>query len=95
MKKVILNNQQEDTIKVEDLNDLHIIGVQWENDNRKDQIVRIDTDQYVVTTPGESNMSAGNKYIYRSIQSLCYDTQIKEVFTFNNKKEFINWLLEE
>lgn len=93
MKKVILNKQQQETIYLEDLNDSHIIGIEWKSGD-KAQVIKLDRHSYTTSEPGTNNSYLSRK-THNSIQSICENEDVKQALTFDNRKEFINWLIED
>lgn len=94
MKKVILNNQQEETISVQDLNDSHIIGVETQSERIKCQVVKFTDEGYTTIAIGDDN-NYGSKRTYKTIRELLKSSGLGGVLVFDSKQEFIKWLSEK
>lgn len=94
MKKVIIE-QDEQVIRLEDVRDAMIIGIEWKY-GKKSFLLKNEDDETVAISLGERNMigcwSRFSHFDY--VNEVISNSTAKNVFVFDSPKELAQWLAE-
>ena len=90
MKKVRLTS---DEISIDELNDSHLIGVQFDNGHRA-FVLKIDEGQYTTISANDNANEHNYIEMYKTIKSTLEPKFVASAYLFRTPKELYLWMAE-